>query len=287
LGEFGIDYSRPGQRADVNIQEEAFVQQAQLGEELGLPLTLHLRHHDKDAPGDGEHMCEAEKRTLEIMKATISANARFHIHCFGDTPAFLRELLQHFSNAYVGFTGCAFFKRAINTRRALEATPLARLVLETDGPYMAVPPFRGMMIAHPGHVPVIAHHVAQIKGVPLCFVLEASTQNAEKLYGLASRAPTLSVSSYSRLPEVGTEITLKVAAVATEDSSLLESSCAGTASSANIQLSDHNIRPANVEDETCKHKPKQSEMFFEHESKQPKCKRRWGSHKRESAELVR
>ena len=37
------------------------------------------------------------------------------VHCFGETPAFFRARLEHFPNAFVGFTGCAFFDRAFNT----------------------------------------------------------------------------------------------------------------------------------------------------------------------------
>jgi len=161
-----------------------FRQQVRLGEECKKPLVLHLRHHDKDPAGNGKAMFKNEERTLKLMKECISPQTRFHVHCFGDTPAFLRAILHHFPNACVGFTGCAFFELAESTYRALRATPLSRLVLETDGPYMAVPPYRGRIISHPGQIPVIAHWVAAAKNVDIATVLTETTRNSEILYGI-------------------------------------------------------------------------------------------------------
>lgn len=184
VGEFGIDYSRPEARASIEMQEESFRMQVRLGKEFGKPLVLHLRHHKADAPGDGRKMFDNERRTLDLMKAEIDAQAPFHVHCFGDTAAFLHAIKRHFPNAYFGFTGCALFERAYNTYQALCETPLNRLLLETDAPYMAVPPFRGLLISHPGQVPVIAHWVAEAHGVSLAKLLDETTRNATALYGL-------------------------------------------------------------------------------------------------------
>lgn len=64
-----------------------------------------------------------------------------------------------------------------------KATPLSRLLLETDGPYLAPVPFRGKP-AHPGHVPYIADKLAQLKGVTREEVYAAARENTKRIYGI-------------------------------------------------------------------------------------------------------
>lgn len=65
----------------------------------------------------------------------------------------------------------------------VKAVPLNRILLETDGPYMAPVPHRGKA-AHPGHVPYIAQQVAEVKGVPLEEVLHTVRDNTRTVYGI-------------------------------------------------------------------------------------------------------
>jgi len=55
--------------------------------------------------------------------------------------------------------------------------------LETDGPYMAPHPFRGS-IAHPGHIPLVAEKMAEIKGVSLEDLLTQVRLNVKHIYGV-------------------------------------------------------------------------------------------------------
>jgi TatD DNase family protein len=65
----------------------------------------------------------------------------------------------------------------------VKAVPLNRILLETDGPYMAPVPHRGKA-AHPGHVPYIAQQVAEVKGVALDEVLRTVRDNTRAVYGI-------------------------------------------------------------------------------------------------------
>ena len=63
----------------------------------------------------------------------------------------------------LGFTGIVTLKNALELQTVAKATPLDRILLETDGPYLEPVPHRGRP-AHPGHIPLIAQKIAELKG---------------------------------------------------------------------------------------------------------------------------
>jgi TatD DNase family protein len=65
----------------------------------------------------------------------------------------------------------------------VKLVPLRRILLETDGPYMAPVPHRGQA-AHPGHVSTIAQQVADVKGLELDEVLRTVRENTRIVYGI-------------------------------------------------------------------------------------------------------
>lgn len=66
---------------------------------------------------------------------------------------------------------------------ASQGIPLERMVLETDGPYMAPTPYRGGT-AHPGMVHKVAERIAEVKGVDLGLVLRTTRENTRRVYGV-------------------------------------------------------------------------------------------------------
>jgi TatD DNase family protein len=64
--------------------------------------------------------------------------------------------------------------------------PLERCLIETDSPYLAPMPFRGKTNS-PAYVPYVAARLAELKGLTVAEVAEATTRNAERLFGLPSR----------------------------------------------------------------------------------------------------
>ena len=182
VGECGLDYHapRPVDRvvdpdyvagvddATKDAQRRAFVDQMALATELGAPIVVHTR--------------DAEEDTLALMTAHLPADARVHVHCFTSAPWLAEALLERFPNLCLGFTGAVTFKKAEEVREAARVTPLDRILLETDGPYMAPVPRRGE-IAHPGLVPHIAKVIADVKGVTVEEVFAATREATRRTYG--------------------------------------------------------------------------------------------------------
>ena len=157
------------ERARREMQARAFVDQMALAKELGAPIVVHTR--------------EAEEDTLRLMREHLPRDHRIHVHCFTSSARLARELLAHFPNLCLGFTGVVTFKNAPEVREVVAATPLDRILLETDGPYMAPAPRRGE-VAHPGHVPLIAVKIAEIKGVSAAEVFVAAREATRRVYGI-------------------------------------------------------------------------------------------------------
>ena len=151
------------------MQRRAFVDQMALATELGAPLVVHTR--------------DAEEDTLELMRANLPRDAKVHVHCFTSSLELADALLAAFPNLCLGFTGACTFKNAEEIRAVVRATPLERILLETDGPYMAPEPHRGT-VAHPGMVPHVAAKIAEVKGVDVAEVFEATREATRRTYGI-------------------------------------------------------------------------------------------------------
>lgn len=166
-GEIGLDYFY--EYSDKEIQKQIFRRQIQQAIKCKKPLIIHTR--------------DAEDDTWEIMHQEIPPAWKVHVHCFTSSLAFSQKLLIHFSNLYLGFTGIITFKNADSVREVLQQTPITRLLLETDGPYLAPVPHRGKP-AHPGHIPHIAAKMAEIKAVALVDLYAQVRENSRQVYGI-------------------------------------------------------------------------------------------------------
>ena len=86
-------------------------------------------------------------------------------------------------NFYIGLGGPVTFKNARKTVEVAAAIPLDRLVIETDCPYMAPVPFRGKR-NEPMLVRYIAEKIAEIRGISVEEVVEATYENGKRVYGI-------------------------------------------------------------------------------------------------------
>lgn len=165
-GEIGLDYHydfSPRER-----QRDVFVQQLRIGIAAGKPLVIHTR--------------EAEEDTIALLRAHVPRDWPVHVHCFTSSRALAETLLAGYSNLYIGFTGIVTFKNADDLRDTARIVPLDRMLVETDGPYLAPVPHRGRP-AHPGHIPLILEKLAEVKGLPVEEVATATRENARRIYG--------------------------------------------------------------------------------------------------------
>ena len=145
IGETGLDYYRDyAPRAD---QERAFHAQIDLARRVGKPLVIHTRAADDD--------------TLSTL-AERAEGVRVILHCFSMTER-LEECLAH-EDWWMSFAGNLTYKTAEPLRAAASLVPPARLLVETDAPYLTPQPLRGKP-NEPAHVVHTARAMAQARGV--------------------------------------------------------------------------------------------------------------------------
>ena len=166
-GECGLDYFYDNSPRD--LQRAVFITQMGLAVKHGRPLVVHTR--------------DAEDDTVELMTKHLPKHWTVHVHCCTSPRSMVEPLLAHFPNLYVGFTGVVTFPNADLVRDTVACVPLNRILLETDGPFMAPLPFRGAL-AHPGHVPFTGEKVAEIKGVSVQELFAAARENTRAVYGI-------------------------------------------------------------------------------------------------------
>src|SRR4051794_13365046 len=163
LGEMGLDYHH--HFAPKARQQEVFEFQLQLATELARPVVIHCR--------------EATDDCLAVMRRFPTVRAVFH--CFTGSPEEARKILDQ--GYLLGFTGAATFKKADALREAVRLTPLDRMVVETDAPYLTPEPMRKQKTNEPALVVHVAETVAREKGVSVGELDRMTTENAERFFG--------------------------------------------------------------------------------------------------------
>ena len=164
VGETGLDYhynhSSPG------VQREAFRRTIRLATQARRPLVVHVREADQDA--------------VRILDEEGARDAGGQIHCFTGDRAAAKSYLD--LGFHISFSGVVTFKTADEIREALKLTPLDRLLIETDSPYLAPVPYRGKQ-NEPAYLVETAKKVAEVLGAPLETVARATSENALRLFG--------------------------------------------------------------------------------------------------------
>jgi TatD DNase family protein len=118
------------------------------------------------------------------MKEFMPQDHLVHLHCFTDGPDDAKRFLEAFPNLYIGFTGVVTYASAKQVVEAAKVTPLNRILLETDGPYMPPEPVARGKACHPGHIPLIAKKLAEIQGVSYEDIMRAARDNTRNIYGV-------------------------------------------------------------------------------------------------------
>jgi TatD DNase family protein len=174
IGETGLDYFRLNGRtvADMEWQRERFRVHIRAARQLQKPLVIHTRSASAD--------------TLAILReegetgAAGSAGGVFH--CFTESMEVAREALD--MGFCISFSGIVTFKTAQDLRDVAAMVPLDRMLIETDSPYLAPVPFRGKT-NNPSYVPYVAKQLAQVRGVAVETIAEATSANFSRLFGVA------------------------------------------------------------------------------------------------------
>lgn len=164
VGETGLDYFRT-EEAGRPAQHASFRRHIDVAKRLDKTLVIH----DRDAHDDVLRILDEE-----------GVPDRFVMHCFSGDAAFARACLER--GAWLSFAGTVTFKNAEPLREALRATPLERVLVETDAPYLTPMPHRGRPNAS-YLVPLTLRSMAQTRGMDLAALCAAVDANTERAFG--------------------------------------------------------------------------------------------------------
>lgn len=163
IGETGLDYYRLPEPLD--WQRERFRVHIRAAKATGKPLVIHTRNSHAD--------------TLRIMREEGAADVGGVMHCFTEVQDVADAAMA--MNFYISFSGIVTFKNAKDLKEVAKNVPLDRMLIETDSPYLAPAPFRGKM-NQPGYVRHVAEHIAELRGISVEQVAEATTKNFFTLF---------------------------------------------------------------------------------------------------------
>ena len=173
VGETGLDYYWSTDHVD--HQQDSLRAHARLAATHDLPLVLHNR--DKQ----GRENCSRDLvRILREVESEGLGPLTGVFHCFGGPQWLAAEVLD--LGFHVGLGGTLTFKNA-GVADAIDGIPLDRIVLETDGPYLAPTPHRGTR-NEPAYVPLVAQRLAEVRGLALAEVARVTTATARRLFRL-------------------------------------------------------------------------------------------------------
>jgi TatD DNase family protein len=162
VGETGFDFYYRHSAADE--QEAAFRAHIELADRLGLALVIHTR----DAWDD----------TFRVLD-DAGVPDRVVFHCFTGGPDEARRALA--LGAYLSFSGIVSFKNADDVRAAAMLTPIDRMLVETDAPYLAPVPHRGRE-NEPAWVVDVGAALASATGVASSEIATATRANTETVF---------------------------------------------------------------------------------------------------------
>lgn len=163
LGEIGLDFHYD--HSPRGVQRAVFRRQLELARELGLPVVIH----DREAHGE----------CMEIIGDFPGLRGEFH--CYSGSAEMAKTLLAR--GWYLGFTGAVTYKNARKALEVIEITPMDRILLETDCPYLSPVPHRGRR-NDSRLLPLVADVIAGVKGRSREEVAAAAYENGKRFFGI-------------------------------------------------------------------------------------------------------
>lgn len=165
IGEIGLDYYWEKDSVAQENQRNWFRRQMELAREVSLPVIIHSR--------------DAAEDTFTLMKELHAEEIPGVVHCYSYSPELAREYVK--MGYYIGVGGVVTFKNAKKLVQTVDETPMERILLETDSPYLTPEPHRGHRNDSRELVYVV-EKIAQIKGITTEEVEAATWENAGRLF---------------------------------------------------------------------------------------------------------
>jgi TatD DNase family protein len=164
IGETGLDYFRtpPELRG---VQQESFKWHIEMAKKTNKALVIH----DRDSHDD----------VLSVL-LEVGAPEKTVFHCFSGDVEMAKTCIER--GYILSFAGTMTFKNAPALREAVKLVPHSQLLVETDSPFLAPTPHRGMQNT-PAQIPTIVRAMAAERGEDLAELCDALSKNTERVFG--------------------------------------------------------------------------------------------------------
>ncbi len=163
IGETGLDYFRTEKKSEWQINRfKRHIAAAKLSEK---PLIIHTRDSAED--------------TLDILEEEGAGDAGGVMHCFVEDWDIAKRSIE--LGFYISFSGIVTFNSAKALQEVAKQVPLDKMLVETDSPYLAPVPHRGKT-NEPGFTRHVADFIAELRGIPLEQLAQATTENFFRLF---------------------------------------------------------------------------------------------------------
>ncbi|CAN5606781.1 TatD family hydrolase [soil metagenome] len=173
IGETGLDFFRTEGETDREAQLRSFEAHISIAKNHGLALQIH----DRDAHAD-----------VIATLLRVGAPERTVFHCFSGDAEMARVCADN--GWYLSFAGTVTFKNAGNLREALEVIPRARILVETDAPYLTPHPYRGRPNS-PYLIPLTLRAMAAHLETDVTMLAAQITSTTEEVYGTWDSEPVV------------------------------------------------------------------------------------------------
>ena len=168
IGETGLDYYRND--GEMEWQRQRFRNHIAAARRIDKPLIIHTRSASED--------------TMDLLESLGAEECGGVMHCFAEDWETARRALD--IGFYISFSGIVTFKNAESLRQVALRTPLDRMLVETDCPYLAPVPYRGKT-NEPSYVLHTAECLATLLDVSLDELAAKTTENFFTLFREAGR----------------------------------------------------------------------------------------------------
>ncbi len=162
IGEIGLDFYRDYAPRDAQI--EAFRSRLELAAQCDLPVIIHVR--------------DSFDEVMEVL-GEVSPGVRAVFHCFSGGAVQAHRAVE--LGAYISFAGNVSYNKAESLREAARATPLDRILVETDSPYLPPVPHRGKR-NEPAFLKWTGVALADALGIPVDELAEVTSRNARQAF---------------------------------------------------------------------------------------------------------
>ncbi len=171
IGETGLDYFHVDDPEEQAVQADVFELHILMAGEMNVPMIIHCR--------DVKDKYLAYDHILVLLKK--HRVTKFVMHCYSGDWAHAEQFLD--LGGYLSFTGILTFPKSDTMQEVAKKTPLDRIMIETDAPFLAPEPYRGKR-NEPAYVQYVADKVAAVRNVAVDEIASVTTANAQTFFRL-------------------------------------------------------------------------------------------------------